>query len=280
MKKKLHQRKNRRLIAKDFSPVKLFAFTGIACSLVLVPLASQAFNLGSLLSAAALQVQREGLINAVSINAKQIAVGTSQIIENQKQTAMMTVTGIQGIEANIKMKEHVLKSGTNAALPDSMFCSAIEDRAQAVLNFSLKDYNIKEFMNERAGRAFATSTDEEMAPFAFHFGAACTVEEAKMGVCSLVPNGLQYADIDTSYVFTKSRLSPEQAATALNLASINSNRVAPVSVMACSDASCLDFQNKYLQGSALASLSSFSTANSVMNRVTPMSSAAAQLLEK
>lgn len=280
MKKKLHQRKSRKLIVERFSPVKLFAFTGIACSLVLVPLASKAFSLGSLLSAAALQFQREGLMTAVSINAKQIALGASQIIENQKQTATMTVTGIQGIEANMKIKEQVLRSGTNAALPDSMFCSAMEDRAQTILNFSLKDFNVKQFMNERSGRAFATSTDEEMAPFAFHFATACTVEEAKMGVCSLVPSGLQYADIDTSYVFTKSRLSPEQAVTALNLASINSNRVAPVSVMACTDASCLDFQNKYLQGNALASLSSFSTANSVMNRVTPMSSAAAQLLEK
>lgn len=96
-----------------------------------------------------------------------------------------------------------------------------------------------------------------------------------MGVCPLIPNGLQYGDIDTSFVSSRLRLSEDQAAIALNYSSINSNRIAPASLVSCDDVNCKNFKNQYMQGNALASLSTYSTANNVMSRVTPNSQATA-----
>ena len=244
-----------------------------------MPLLTNAFSLGTLLSTLALEAQKVMLNSALRVTTQQTAVSANQIIDNQTRDSQMVVAGIQSVDKNMQIKKAILDSGTNNALPDSAFCSAIVEREQTDLNNHLKDYNLKKYMGDMAGKVFSTSTDEEMTPYALHFSTSCGVEEAKMGICNLVPNGLQYGDIDSSFVFSRSRLSEQQATVALNYSAISSNQVVPAAIMECNSSTCLDFQDKYMSGSTLASLATYSMTNNVMQRVTPNSNATAKFFE-
>lgn len=272
-------RRKRVIQEKKFSPLKFVLVGTFSASLLAFPLVTNAFSLGSLLSALALQAQKIMLSSALQINTKQTAIGANQIVDNQTRNSQMIVAGIQSVDKNFQMKKAILESGTNLALPDSAFCSAIVEREQTDLNRDLKDFNVKQYMNDLSGKMYSHSSDEEKAPYAMHFATSCSVEEAKMGVCNLIPNGLQYGDIDSSFVFSRSRLSEPQATVALNYSSISSNNVVPVALMSCTSASCLDFHNKYMAGSAMSSLATYSNTNNVLSRVSPNSNAAAKFFE-
>lgn len=278
MNKRRNLRK-RSIHVNSFSPVKIIAVGTFTVSLLAVPLFTNAFSLGSLLSEIAIQAQKVMFQSAMRVTTQQTAVTANQIVDNQTRDSQMIVAGIQSVDKNIQMKKAILESGTNAALPDSAFCSALEEREQTDLNRNLKDYNIKKYMEDVSGKMFSTSTDEEFTPYAMHFAISCGVEEAKMGICNLIPNGLQYGDIDTSFVFSRSRLSEQQATVALNYSSIASNNVVPVGLMGCESSACTNFQDKYMTGSTLSSLANYSVANNVMQRITPNSNATAKFFE-
>lgn len=278
MNKRRNQRK-RSIQVNTISPVKILAVSAFTVTLLAVPFLSNAFSLGSLLSEAALKAQEIMFRSAVRVTSQQTAVNANQIIDNQTRDSQMLVAGIQSVDKNIQMKKAILESGTNAALPDSAFCTALEEREQTGINHNLKEFNVKKYMETVSGKIFSTSSDEDMTPYAMHFAISCGVEEAKMGICNLIPNGLQYGDIDSSFVFSRNRLSEQQATVALNYPAIAANEVVPVGLMGCDSSTCTDFQNKYMAGSTLASLANYSVTNNVMQRVTPNSNATAKFFE-
>lgn len=271
--------RKRRITVNQFSPVKAIAVGTLTVGLLSVPLFTNAFSLDTILSELAIQAQQLMVRSAVRVSTQQTAVSANQIVDNQTRDSEMIVAGIQSVDKNIEIKKAILNSGTNAALPDSAFCTALEEREQTDLNRNLKDFNVFKYMQDVSGKLFSNSTDEATSPYAFHLATSCGVEEAKMGVCNLIPNGLQYGDIDTAFVFSRSRLSEQQATVALNYSSIASNNVVPVGLMECSSSTCVDFQNKYMAGSTLSSLANYSVANNVMQRTTPNSNASAKFFE-
>lgn len=119
--------RKRRITVNQFSPVKAIAVGTLTVGLLSVPLFTNAFSLGTILSELAIQAQQLMVRSAVRVSTQQTAVSANQIVDNQTRDSEMIVAGIQSVDKNIEIKKAILNSGTNAALLIQLFVRLLKN---------------------------------------------------------------------------------------------------------------------------------------------------------
>lgn len=203
-----------------------------------------------------------------------VSVKQSAVVANQESTAELTskkqlATAIGAIGMSDKVMRSVVSFSPDLGQPATIKCDAQQNGKLFVEAESQRDKDashlMASFASQRVGSRAVADTDR----LNMHRDTYCTVSEAKQGMCTLSPNGMQGWDVNYSGAFGEKTLAPEGEVAAYAYAAMISDTRAEAQTD-CKTTACAAAQSQQLATAAMGAMVASSIIGQVTARRVPM----------
>lgn len=203
------------------------------------------------------------LLSATKVVSMQEAVSGQQQANADKSAKQALATAIGAINMTDNMLKIYMDRMPDAGVPMDSRCNAATDRQGQIIQRNLSLLDIQDRMQSFASTRMQSFAEGERAKLDRHLTAYCSITEARAGLCVLLPNGLQSADVDYSRALGSEKLGDDGSMAALDYVA----QVADVRFtqqLDCGSADCLHGQMNHLSNSSINSM----VANSLVSQIT------------
>lgn len=237
---------------------------------VIIGLAATAFIASAVANASFLSVaqllatmQREA--SAWSVQIKQTAVAASQQNAATLRSAQTVSTANEIMLKSNRIVDATRDYSPRFGQPDELKCAAQANRVVVLESFSQRDKDLSAMMQSYSSSRVGSQAVANQTKLSTRKSSFCSQDEAKAGVCELVPNGMQAWDSNYAGAFNELTLAPETELAGYEyVAMVTDNRSSAFAD--CKSAACDAAAHKSHAATAFSSMAAFSLAGQIADR--------------
>jgi len=193
-------------------------------------------------------------MSAIAVATKQTAV-SANVVSRTVVTSKMQLANAKGMQdMNARLlhafEEYNVDVGGQ---PQTILCPAQQESRVATLTQAQSVVDRGTLMRSYAGQQGGSLVAAEAAKWKMHKDNYCTVSEAKQGVCTLSPNGMQGWDTNYGAAFADKTSSPEVELATYAYAAMLSDERADLAV-GCSSVACAASMQAQLESASISSM--------------------------
>ncbi|WP_436899573.1 hypothetical protein [Acinetobacter gyllenbergii] len=235
----------------------LFILTIISLSTSTNCFAAQAENSYNLLT--------QQVKGAYSVLTQQKAIGSQQQAESAKNAHQALATAIGAINMSDRLLKFMVNDAGRLGSSQTTSCIVFADQQAEKIKRVQSSIYARDMVSSFMKVMMSNSSEAEATRIERHKNY-CSIAEANMGICAILPNGLQSGDSNYSLAFRHSKLqSDNQKAATDYIANIVDNRYSAQDI--CSNTQCLSKQIDYITRTSGNSLSAYVLSNQVSQRL-------------
>jgi hypothetical protein len=205
------------------------------------------------------------LTSAISVMTKQEGIGAQQQAESAMISSKALATAIGAINMSDRVLRFMVDDAGRLGSSQTTTCSVFAEQQAENIKILQSSINAANMVSNYMKVMMSNSVESEKDKLVRH-GNYCSIAEANMGTCTLLPNGLQAADSNYSLVFSKSKLQDDTFNAATDyIANIADTRYSAQDI--CSNTQCMTKQIEFLNKTSGNSLAAFVLSNQVSDRL-------------
>lgn len=202
---------------------------------------------------------------AYSVLTQQKAIGSQQQAESAKNAHQALATAIGAINMSDRLLKFMVDDAGRLGSSQTTSCVVFANQQAEKIKLVQSSIYARDMVSNFMKVMMSNSSEAEANRIERHKNY-CSIAEANMGICSILPNGLQSGDSNYSLVFNHNKLQSDTHKAATDyIANIVDNRYSAQDI--CSNAQCISKQIDYITRTSGNSLSAFVLSNQVSQRL-------------
>lgn len=207
--------------------------------------------------------------SAWAISVKQTALSANVVAQMDSDSKKQLANAVGAISMSDRVMKAVTSFDSAVGQPVTIKCIAQENGKLFVEAQSQRGLDASRLMASYASQRVGSRAAADQSALDMHRDTYCTVSEAKQGLCSLSPNGMQGWDIDYSGPFSEKTLAPEAEAAAYAYTAMITDTRAEAQID-CHSTACNAAQAQQLATAAMSAMAANSLIGQVTDRRVPM----------
>jgi len=207
--------------------------------------------------------------SAWAISVKQTALSANVIAQVDNDSKKQLANAVGAISMSDRVRTAVTSFDPAVGQPVTIKCIAQENGKLFVEAQSQRGLDASRLMASYASQRVGSRAAADQSALDMHRDTYCTVSEAKQGLCTLSPNGMQGWDVDYSGAFSEKTLAPEAETAAYAYTAMITDTRAEAQID-CHSTACNAAQAQQLATSAMSAMAANSLIGQVTDRRVPM----------
>lgn len=245
---------------------KIMSIAVLGYGLALVSAPANAFTWASVLQ---LIKTMSSEASAWAVSVKQTAVAANQESMAELTSKKQLATAIGAIGMSDRVMKSITSFDSELGQPVTIKCAAQQNGKLFVEAESQRDKDASHLMASFASQRVGSKAVADTQRLNMHRDTYCTVSEAKQGMCTLSPNGMQGWDVNYAGAFGEKTLAPEGEVAAYAYAAMISDARAEAQTD-CKTTACAAAQSEQLATAAMSAMAANSIIGQVTDRRVPM----------